>query len=216
MVQVSNGVPKAADALLLSSSAERREFGAYFGELAGLSPTVAEGALLELLAEVEVALRAIPDDEPWTPPIPLSLQALPPFPTAALPGWVRSQVEHVATSVQVPADLPAMLALAGLSLCVARRVVVCPQEGWSEPLNLYTMTVLASGNRKSAAFEPMLAPFEAWEEAEKARVGEAIAVAQSRQRMLEAALHRAEAAAGKADGQEPRFHRHPQVAQLHG
>ena len=30
-----------------------------------------------LLAEVEVALRALPDDEPWTPPVPLTLQMLP-------------------------------------------------------------------------------------------------------------------------------------------
>jgi hypothetical protein len=95
-----------------------------------------------------------------------------------------------------------MLVLAGISLCVARRVVVCPWDGWSEPLNLYTMIVLASGNRKSAAFEPMLAPFEIWEEAAKARMGEAIAVAQSRQRMLEGALHRVEAAAAKATGQD--------------
>jgi replicative DNA helicase len=202
VVQVSNGVPKAADAMLLSSSLERREFGSYFGMLAGLPPSVAEGALLELLAEVEVALRAMPDDEPWAAPVPLSLHSLPPFPTAALPTWIRAQVEHVAASVQVPADLPAMLALAGISLCLARKVVVCPQEGWTEPLNLYTMTVLASGNRKSAAFEPMLAPFEAWEEAEKARVGEAIAVAQSRQRMVEASMRRTEAAATRASGQD--------------
>ena len=51
VVQSSNGVPKAADALLLSCSAERREFWVYFGTLAGLPPHVAEGALLELLAE---------------------------------------------------------------------------------------------------------------------------------------------------------------------
>jgi hypothetical protein len=202
VVQVGNRVPKAAEALLLSSSVERRAFGAYVGPLVGLADPVAEGALLELLAEVEAALRLLPDDEPWTLPVPLSTAALPPFPTAVLPSWVRAQVEGVAAAVQVPPDLPAMLALAGLSLCLARRVEVCPWEGWSEPLNLYIMTVLASGNRKSAAFAPMLAPFEAWEEGQKARVGEAIAMAQSRQRMLEAALHRVEAAASKATGQE--------------
>jgi len=151
---------------------------------------------------VEVALRVLPDLEPWTPAMPLNAAALPPFPTASLPSWLRAQVEGVASSMQVPPDLPGMLALAGVSLCVARRVVVCPQEGWSEPLNLYTMTVLGSGNRKSAAFEPMLAPFETWEEREKARVGETIAVAQSRQRMLEAALHRTETTAARATGQE--------------
>jgi hypothetical protein len=202
VVQVTNGVPRAAEALLLSASEERLAFGAHCGSLAGVPATVAEAALLELLAEVEAALRALPDEEPWLPPVPLSAAAVPPFPTAALPSWVRAQVEGVATAMQVPPDLPAMLALAGISLCVARRVVVCPWEGWSEPLNLYTMTVLASGNRKSAAFEPMLAPFEAWEEVEKARAGETIAAAQSRQRVLEAALHRAETAAAKATGQE--------------
>jgi excisionase family DNA binding protein len=202
VVQVGNGVPKAADAVLLSSSDERREFGAYFGGLTGLPKNIAEGALLDLLAEVELALRALPDDEPWMPPVPLNAAALPPFPTASLSSWLRAQVEGVATSVQVPPDLPGMLALAGISLCVARRVVVCPQEGWAEPLNLYTMTVLGSGNRKSAAFAPMLAPFEVREEREKARVGEAIATAQSRQRMLEAALHRVETAATRAAGRE--------------
>jgi hypothetical protein len=202
VVHVSNGVPMAADALLLSSRTERRAFGAHVGARAGLPAADAEGALLELLVEVEAALRTLPDDEPWLPPVPLSVAVVPPFPTATLPSWVRAQVEGVAAAVQVPPDLPAMLALAGISLCVARRVVVCPWDGWCEPLNLYTMTVLASGNRKSAAFAPMLAPFEAWEEAEKARMGEPIAVAQSRQRMLEAALHRVESAAAKATGQD--------------
>ncbi|HVA90072.1 MAG TPA: hypothetical protein VNL71_09530 [Chloroflexota bacterium] len=41
VVQVGNGVPKAADAELLSSSNERREFGAHFGGLAGLPEQVA-------------------------------------------------------------------------------------------------------------------------------------------------------------------------------
>src|SRR5262249_33670216 len=95
-----------------------------------------------------------------------------------------------------------MLALAGISLCAARRVVVSPQPGWHEPLNLYTMSVLGSGNRKSAAFALMMAQYEDWDEAEKARLAEAIAIAQSRWRMLEAALHRTEAAAAKASGSE--------------
>jgi hypothetical protein len=90
--------------------------------------------------------------------------------------------------VQVPADLPAIVALASIFLCVMRRVVIVPQPGWEELLNLHTMTVLTSGNRKSD-------PFEAWKEEQKAPVGEAIAVAQTRQWVLESALHRVEAAA---------------------
>jgi hypothetical protein len=48
----------------------------------------------------------------------------------------------------------------------------------------------------------MLAPFEAWEEAEKAKMAEVIAIAQSQQRVLEAALHRTEIAAARTTGQE--------------
>ena len=51
-----------------------------------------------------------------------------------------------------------MLALAVISACIARRVVVKPRPGWTEPSNLYVAVILDSGNRKSAVFSAAIAP----------------------------------------------------------
>ena len=42
---------------------------------------------------------------------------------------------------------------------VAGKVQICPTPGYSEPLQLYTATILPSGNRKTAVINEMASPF---------------------------------------------------------
>src|SRR3989442_14468239 len=86
----------------------------------------------------------------WEPPAPFDEFDLPAFPTDALPGWLREFVEAEARATQTPSDLAALL---GLSICAAacgKRIEVQVKDGHIEPVNLFTVTPLPPGNRKTA------------------------------------------------------------------
>lgn len=80
------------------------------------------------------------------------------FPTAALPESLRAWVEAEATATQTPLDLAAVVALATVSACVAKKVEVEVRRGWREPLNTYWLVALDPGNRKSAVFRDAVEP----------------------------------------------------------
>ncbi|MGL4299412.1 MAG: DUF3987 domain-containing protein, partial [Candidatus Neomicrothrix subdominans] len=92
----------------------------------------------------------------WTEPIPLRPPPPPPFPTDALPPVLRRWVEAHESAVQVPSDLPAVLALSALSAVAAGRATV--SVGWEEPVNLYLAVLMGSGSRKSAVVRAALEP----------------------------------------------------------
>jgi hypothetical protein len=113
----------------------------------------------------------------WPRPILFRARELPPFPVQTLPDWLREWVVAEARATETPVDLAAMLSLAVLAAATAKRYVVLVKPGWQEPLNLYTVTCLPSGNRKSAVFRDATAPLETWERAEAQRLAPEIAKA---------------------------------------
>ena len=136
-------------------------------------------------------------DEEWESPVPLTGQALPAFPTEAFPDWLRAFVEEEATATQTPCDLPAMLALSTLAAAVAGKVRLRVKEGYSEPLNVYTVTALPPGNRKSAVFADMTAPLSAWEEQEAQRLRGVVAEEHARYTLRQQQLEQAQRMAVK-------------------
>ncbi|MBI4235861.1 MAG: DUF3987 domain-containing protein [Chloroflexi bacterium] len=97
---------------------------------------------------------------PWDAPLPFEERAVPPFPTDALPGRVGEYVSALAEAYQVPADLPGVLVLGAGAAAGAGRVVVRLAPDWREPVNLYLLSVLASGERKSPTFVPVMHPLQ--------------------------------------------------------
>ena len=91
----------------------------------------------------------------WSPPIPLtqSLDGVPTFPIKTLPTWMRDFAEALATELQVPIDLPALLVLGVAGAGIARKVIVEPRSGWDEPTNLFVMVCCcqAIGRAKPSA-----------------------------------------------------------------
>src|SRR5262249_1575110 len=59
---------------------------------------------------------------------------------------------------QVPVDLPAGLGLVAAG--IARKVVVRPRDGFTEPVNLYAMGILLPGERKTQTFRRAIAPVQ--------------------------------------------------------
>jgi len=135
---------------------------------------------------------------PWEPPTLFHQFRLPPFPVSAFPGWLGTYLEALAKSTQTPVDLAAMLSLSVIAAVAAKKVVVLVKPGYTEPVNVFTVTTLAPGNRKSAVCSEVVAPLQEHEERETERLSSQIAEEASRRTILEQRLHKAEADAARA------------------
>jgi len=124
----------------------------------------------------------------WEPPVPFTVRNPPPFPTDALPGWLKDFVAAEAEATQTPADLAGMLALAVCGAAVAKKVVIFILEGWTEPTNIFTVTALPSGRRKSQVFGDITEPMTEYEEELTSQASPQIEDARNRRKILEAAL----------------------------
>jgi replicative DNA helicase len=97
--------------------------------------------------------------EAWDTPVPLgAVPVLPAFPVGILPPWLRQEVTCLTEFAQVPADLAAVIALAVLAAAAGGRAVVEIRGSWREPLNLYAVTAMPPGSRKSAVFAELVQP----------------------------------------------------------
>src|SRR4051794_18560660 len=86
--------------------------------------------------------------------------------TDHLPDWLANYVTETAHELQVPVDAVALLSLGALSPAVNGGATVVPVDGWSEPVTLYTLALLASGEGKTPVYARLLDPITmAFEEA---------------------------------------------------
>jgi hypothetical protein len=99
-----------------------------------------------------VVLPAATPTTPWPDPSPLPEPPAPPaFPLEVLPTWAHEHVPAIASQLQVPVDLPAMLTIGSLAAAATGRAWVRITPNWSEPTNLFLVTAMRSGSGKSGA-----------------------------------------------------------------
>jgi hypothetical protein len=136
------------------------------------------------------ATDAAPDKlEPWAEPIPLhETPALPSFPLRELPDGLLDWVKGVARATQTPADLAAMLSLAHIGASLSHKFRVSIRTGWPEPVNIFTVTALDVGERKSAVFRAAMAPAYEHESEKRAEMAPLIAAAKAEHALLESRL----------------------------
>jgi replicative DNA helicase len=133
---------------------------------------------------------------PWETPAPLRRATkLPAFPVAAFPAWVGDQVRAVSHFTQTPIDLPATVGLATLATAIGGRVQVRVRGSWVEPTNLFIVSALPPGSRKSAVFAAMSKPIY---QAESVLVGETEPVILEAQTLIDVTKARMELAKKKA------------------
>jgi hypothetical protein len=96
-------------------------------------------------------------------PVSLDTLILPALPTEAFPGWLRAMVESVAEATETPVELAALQRLTVLSASCQRKFIVHVNPGYVEPLSLWTMTALESGNRKTTVMHTMAKPLMEYE-----------------------------------------------------
>jgi len=138
----------------------------------------------------------------WEAPTPFQRFDVPPFPSTSLPEWLHGYVDAVAIATQTPVDLAAMLALSVIAISCAKKVIVRMKEGYCEPVNVYTVTALPSGNRKSQVFRTMIEPVQEFESSEAHRQAPEIARRNAAYKIREAQLKRAEEQAANATSRD--------------
>ena len=149
-----------------------------------------------------ITTPAIVDASEWEPPMPFHHFNLPAFPSGALPDWLRAFVETLATATQTPVDLAGMLVLSVVAASCAKKVVVGLKEDYREPLNIFTVTALPPGSRKTAVFAAVTKPLEEHERTECRRSECEIARSRSALKIREAELRKLEERAAMAKGSE--------------
>jgi hypothetical protein len=154
------------------------------------------------------------DRKPWTTPIRFSQFVLPAFPTDALPSWLKAFVSALANATQTPPDLAGMLTLSVIAAACAKKVSVQLKDGFVEPANIFTVTALPPGNRKTAVFSAAVKPLEQHELSEAKRSAGEIAKKQSDHKIKESTLKRLQerAAAATAKNQEAIAHQASELA----
>ncbi|HTX95101.1 MAG TPA: YfjI family protein [Mycobacterium sp.] len=92
-------------------------------------------------------------------PIPLTQTVpIPPFPIDSLPKPIADMVRAVSESTQTDPAMPGTCALSVLSACTGGHAEIEIRGGWLEPCHLYTATIAAPGERKSAVQLALVRP----------------------------------------------------------
>ncbi len=163
-------------------------------------PRFANGRLTDFGEEPAGADDAPFGPPAWEEPIPLAGEyAVPAFPVNLLPYRLASWVQAEAGATQTPPDLAGCLVLAIVGAALAGKFRVIVRDGWSEPLNLFTVVSLPPGDRKSAVFADALAPVQRAEAEDRERMEPIIAELASAHRVLENRLKATEIKAAKAE-----------------
>lgn len=193
----------------------QRVADAYFAKHGALYAETAEPQAIRRIWEaVRDDVLAAPDAplhvsengrEGWSEPIPLTdTRGLPDFPTEQLTPWLRDFVDGVATEIQTPRCVPAMVALSVVSAALARKVVLHVRHNWMEPLNLYTAAALGPSNLKTPAFKMACSPLEQFERERSAAMRDEIVKAENTRANLLAQLEAARRKAARAKSEVDR------------
>src|SRR5262249_10497770 len=106
----------------------------------------------------------------WAEPIPFKERVVTPLPPDVLPGFLGDMATAVARATETPLELAALLGIGIVSAAASRKVVLSPEPGYIEPLNIYTAVAMESGNRKTAVLNRMTVPLADWELSEARRL----------------------------------------------
>ncbi len=102
----------------------------------------------------------------WEEPILFTEYATPEIPAWLLPGEFGKFAAALATATETPEAMSVFTVLGTLSAALAKRFVVSPNQGWAEPVNIYTLVALPPANNKSLVLNRCTAPLRDWETAQ--------------------------------------------------
>ncbi|MBF0293003.1 MAG: DUF3987 domain-containing protein, partial [Nitrospinae bacterium] len=146
--------------------------------------------------------HAEPDETDWPAPVMLDSPTLPAIPLESFTGWIGDMIRAVAEHTETPPELAAMFCLPVLGTCFQRKVIICVKDGYHEPLNIWTLATLDSGNRKTSVMQTMMEPLIEWE-LEKSEIVKAERDAiESERKIIESRIQSLHGQAAKAKPEE--------------
>jgi putative DNA primase/helicase len=151
-------------------------------------------------AEPLTQANTAPVGNDWGEPIPFGVHDVPTFPIEAIPTQLeelRAFCEAAAESIQVSVDAVVMLVLAVGGAALAKRIEIEPKPGWREPVNLFVVVAMPSGERKSSLFRLVTQPLDDFEREENERLAPLIERNRNELALLDAELKQARSDAVK-------------------
>lgn len=98
------------------------------------------------------------EDNDWEIPVHLEVYDLPEFPIDIFPAALKAQIKAVAEYTQTPVDFTALTGIWVLSTALYKNYQVKIKENWTEPVNIYAMSLMPPATRKTAILDIMTAP----------------------------------------------------------
>ena len=132
------------------------------------------------------------EDTPWEEPVPLEASPRPDFPLGSLPEPLKDWVREVSHSLQVPLGMVATAALCIVATIIQNSATIVLRPEWIEPLCLFLLVAMESGERKSAVARLAQGALIRHEQTQSAFMKPEISIAKSLLRSLEHQLSQAE------------------------
>lgn len=103
------------------------------------------------------------DSSGWEEPILFTEYATPDIPASLLPGIYGAFAAALSIATETPEAMSVFTVLGAISAALAKRYAVSPNQGWVDPLNIYTLVALPPANNKSLVLNRCTAPLREWE-----------------------------------------------------
>jgi hypothetical protein len=155
------------------------------------------GLIESALPALEVD-KGAPDETGLPDPVLLDAPTLPSIPLESFTGWLGDMIRAVAEHTETPPELAAMFCLAVLGTCFQRKIIICIKDGYHEPLNIWTLAALDSGNRKTSVMEAMTEPLIEWEREKSEAVKVERGAIESERKIIESRIQSLHGQAAKA------------------
>ncbi|MFW5500057.1 MULTISPECIES: YfjI family protein [unclassified Maridesulfovibrio] len=137
-------------------------------------------------------------------PVPLGPQFPPSLSSVQLPPVLADYSFELSEALQVPYEMVLCNLLGVLSTAAQRRFHVQIKEGYEESLNLYLLSPLPPGERKSAVTQAARRPLIGWENEQEKLIGPLAQEARSKRMTLERAIEHRRNMAAKAKNSQNR------------
>lgn len=159
--------------------------------------------------------EAAPPPPAWPDPLLPGTVRVPEIPADVLPTWAGAMAAAVAASTQTPPALAVTMLLAVLAACLQRRFEVQPYgtgDDYREPLSLWTVCALGSGNRKTSVFKALAEPLVSYEKREGDRLRRQIDTNNAQREVIAKRIEALKLQAGKEDDPKGRDRLRDEIA----
>ncbi|TIH12453.1 DUF3987 domain-containing protein [Marinifilum sp. JC120] len=137
-------------------------------------------------------------------PVPLGPKFPPSLSSISLPSVLADYSYELSESLQVPYEMVLCNLFGVLSTAAQRRFQIQVKEGYHESLNLYLLSPLPPGERKSAVTQAARRPLTKWENDQEKVIGPLAQEVRSKRLTLERAIDHRRNMAAKAKNSESR------------